>query len=206
MMTKVHPYKYPSIPRARRHGPRGYKRPRDYFRWLEDEFHFRCAYCLKRMQWAETDVWSVDHRIPQSIDPQSSCTYDNLVLTCQRCNQYKYASSNIPDPITAPYGISLRVNGATGEVEALDDLGHVLIRELRLNHSTQICMRRKMLETLPILARENLELWKKWMGFPEKLHDLGNMRPPDGNTRPEGIRDSCHERRIRGELPDWYEE
>jgi hypothetical protein len=36
------------------------------------------------------------------------------------------------------------------------------------------------------------------------LPDLDALRPPGGNTRPEGIVDSHFERRKRGELPDTY--
>lgn len=69
MIPHAHPYTYPSTPRDRRHGPKGYKQYQRYRPWLEDEFHFRCAYCLKRKAWARTDVWVVDHLVPQAADP-----------------------------------------------------------------------------------------------------------------------------------------
>lgn len=203
---RAHPYKYPSQPPRRRHGPCGYKNHHDYLPWLQDEFSFRCAYCLKRMQWAPTDTWSVDHLVPQSIDPQNVCTYDNLVFACQWCNLRKYASASVADPTMNAYGQLLRVNDTTGEVEAIQEAGTVLIRELKLNHPAQVRARRRMLEALAIFARIDVEEWKKWMSFPQDLPNLRTKKPPMGNDRPEGIVASCYERRQRGELPDWYDE
>lgn len=80
VIPNAHPYKYPSHARGRRHRPIGYKDYRDYRPWLEDEFMFRCVYCLKRQKWARTDVWSVEHLVPQVEEPPRANDYDNLVL------------------------------------------------------------------------------------------------------------------------------
>src|SRR5208337_687922 len=63
--SAAEPFAYPTEPHCRRHGPSGYTDYQSYRPWLEDEFSFRCLYCLKRMVWAPTDVWSVDHIISQ---------------------------------------------------------------------------------------------------------------------------------------------
>ena len=42
------------------------------------------------------------------------------------------------------------------------------------------------------------------MGFPEDLPDLSELRPPDGNSRPEGVAQSYSALRERGELPETY--
>lgn len=205
-MTRGHPYKYPSKPRTRRHAPRGYTNYQHQRPWLDDEFHFRCVYCLKRMQWAPTDTWSVDHLRPQALESQDGHRYENLVLACQWCNNRKYKSTSVPDPLLKPYGQSLYINERTGEAEALSDIGTILIRELQLNHPSQIRARCRYIRTLEILRREDFDEWKKWMSFPIDLPNLGAKLPPGGNDRPEGILESCYERRRRGELPDWYEE
>jgi hypothetical protein len=41
-------------------------------------------------------------------------------------------------------------------------------------------------------------------GYPKDLPDLDKPRPPDGNTRPEGIRESHLARKDRSELPEVY--
>jgi hypothetical protein len=100
----------------------------------------------------------------------------------------------------------LRVNDVTAEVESLNEDGDLLIHTLNLNHRDQLDERRNRLRNLSILAKVDLNLWKSLMGFPKNLHNLHAKKPPLGNDRPAGIRDSCDERRLRGELPDWYEE
>jgi len=45
---------------------------------------------------------------------------------------------------------------------------------------------------------------KAHLGFPDDLPDLASKRPPGGNTRPNGLNQSCFEQRKRGERPDVY--
>ena len=200
----AHPYRYPTQARRRRHGPAGYKDYRDYRPWLEDEFLFRCVYCLKRQKWARTDIWTVDHLIPQVDAPELECEYDNLVLTCQRCNSRKLAHS-VPDPVAIAYGNCLQVDDSTGEVRALSEQGEILIRVLRLNHPDHIRTRLDTLKVLSILKKCEPEEWKKKMGFPEDLPNLRRRYPPSGNTRPEGVDDSWCEKKRKGLLPEVYE-
>lgn len=200
----VHPYRYPTQVKGRRHGPSGYKSYQDFRPWLEDEFQFRCVYCLKRQKWARTDIWSVDHLVPQSLAPDLECHYDNLILSCQWCNNRKLADS-VPDPAAIAYGNCLRVDDDSGEVRALSEDGLILIRVLKLNHQDQIRTRLDTLRTLKILAIHAPNDWKRIMGFPEELPDLGRKRPPGGNSRPNGIPESYFEQHQRDELPEVYE-
>lgn len=204
MTLAPHPYRYPTEARSRRHGPAGYKRYRDYRPWLEDEFLFRCVYCLKRQKWARTDVWAVDHLIPQAEAPNLECFYDNLVLTCQWCNNRKLADS-VPDPVAVAYGNCLRVDDFSGEVRFLNEDGEILIRVLKLNYPAHIRTRLDTLSRLRIMARCAPEEWKRVMGFPEDLPNLRRKSPPNGNSRPEGLAESWYERRLRHELPEVYE-
>ena len=204
MTQSAHPYRYPTEVRARRHGPVGYKDYRDYRPWLEDEFLFRCVYCLKRQKWARTDIWSVDHLVPQAEAPELECHYGNLVLTCQWCNNRKLADA-VPDPVAVAYGNCLRVEDATAEVRPLNEDGEILIRVLKLNHPAHLRTRADRLKTLEIMARCEPEEWKKMMGFPEELPNLRRRTPPGGNTRPEGINECWYERKQRAELPEVYE-
>lgn len=200
----AHPYRYPTQPRSRRHGPAGYEDYRDYRPWLEDEFLFRCVYCLKRQKWARTDIWAVDHLIPQSEAPELECDYNNLILTCQWCNNRKLAHS-VPDPLSVPYGNCLWVDDDSGEVSALNQEGEILIRILKLNHQFQIRTRLDTLRILRVLARCEPDEWKRRMGFPEDLPDLRRKRPPSGNSRLEGLDESWLALRRRDELPEVYE-
>lgn len=53
------------------------------------------------------------------------------------------------------------------------------------------------------LAETNWPLFAEWMGFPEDLPDL-TLFPPERNTKPEGVGQSCYEKKRRGELPEVY--
>lgn len=204
MTQSLHPFRYPATPHVRRHGPQGYRDYRDYFPWLQDEFMFRCVYCLKRQVWAPTDIWSVEHIVSQADDPNRECDYENVVLACQFCNQYKSAAT-VPNPSEIAYGNCLRVDDATATVIPLNDEGRILERVLKLNHPKQINMRRRWLDILAIMARCAVDQWEKLMGFPDDLPDLKRKRPTGGNSRPDGVEHCWFERHLRGEKLKAYQ-
>jgi hypothetical protein len=53
------------------------------------------------------------------------------------------------------------------------------------------------------LKEYDYDVFLQWMGFPEDLPDLSRKAPPS-NTRPEGVKNSCHARRAQGQLPEFY--
>jgi hypothetical protein len=48
------------------------------------------------------------------------------------------------------------------------------------------------------------EQFVRLMGFPDDLPDLSLLRPPEGNSRSDGISESYNAKRGRAELPDIY--
>ena len=55
------------------------------------------------------------------------------------------------------------------------------------------------------LARQHdPALYHKLMGYQADLPDLASLRPPGGNTRAEGVEQSCFVRRETGALPETY--
>lgn len=200
-MPTVEPFAYPLQPHHRRHGPDGYTNYQRYRPWLEDEFVFRCVYCLKRMVWAPTDVWTVDHIIPQDEAKDLACVYDNLVLACQCCNRIK-SNHRVPDPCKVAYGKCLRVE-SDGAITALNNLGHRLVRDLRLDHPRYRQYRYQRLRDLRALALCDPEGYELAMGFPIDLPNLRTLQVKS-NSRPEGIEESCLAKRTRGELPKVY--
>ena len=195
------PYEYPSEPHRRRHGPAGYMEYSSYLPWLKDEFSFRCVYCLKRIVWAPTDQWVVDHVVPLAEASDLECEYDNLVLACQFCNGRK-GRKRLPDPCRVAYGRCLRVE-EDGSITAIGRPGDRLIKVLRLNHPWQVEQRRNLIKILAALARVDRELFNRLMGYPQDLCDLRKLKNPD-NRRPEGLQNCHFARRERGELPPVY--
>ncbi len=196
----VHPYAYPHDAHQRRHGPSGYAAYEKYRPWLEDEFTFRCVYCLKRTVWAPTDVWVVDHLISQREAPHLECDYDNLVFACQFCNGRK-GPNHVPDPCQVAYGDCLRVE-SDGSVTPLNPSGRRLEEVLRLNHPRRVQERLKWMRIFSVLADHDRAEFQRLMGFPAELPNLATRQCT--NHRPEGIEESYHARRQRGELPVVY--
>jgi hypothetical protein len=198
----VQPYAYPVRPHRRRHGPVGYLQYESYRPWLEDEFCFRCIYCLNRKVWAPTNIWAIDHLISQDEAPHLECEYDNLVFACQFCNQQKLAN-RVPDPCEVAYGKCLRVE-SDGTVTPLNSQGKRLVNVIRLNHPRFVDQRQNTIRVFKVLADHDRAEFQRLMGFPADLPDLSSRMPPGGNRRREGISESFLARKRRGDLPMAY--
>ena len=195
-----HCFVYPQHVPGRKHGPQGYANYEAYRDWLRDEFSFRCAYCLMRETWLRGSIgFQIDHCIPQAQHPAGTLDYDNLVYTCPWCNQAK-AGVPVPNPTEVAYGTALHVDD-DGIIQAKNALGLVLIEGLRLAHP-ELTSQRRMVLRIARLAEEknNLPVMLNLLGYPETLPNLKRKRPPAGNTRPDGIHNSCYQKHRRGEL------
>jgi hypothetical protein len=58
------------------------------------------------------------------------------------------------------------------------------------------------MEIVDLAARADPELHRKLMGFPGDLPDVARLRPPGGNSRPDGIEPSFFVRRQQEILPE----
>jgi hypothetical protein len=191
----------------RRHGPLGYLNYQSFKPWLRDGFTFRCVYCLFRERWYPNGqgAFSVDHLVPQHEAPERVCDYDDLLYACLRCNSWKQAA-RVPDPCTTPYAEYLRVR-EDGTIEGLTPEGARLIDILGLDDPQLADYRRRLLHALRriLLADEGRQsALTEWLGYPGDLPDLAALRPPGGNSRQEGLEQSCYALRQRGSLPETY--
>jgi hypothetical protein len=200
---------YPEVPHVRRHGPRGYLDHKHYKPWLRDEFSFRCVYCLCRETWFPDGeaYFGCDHVWPRSRSTGDISTYDDLVYACGMCNACKKDFPEALDFGTVALAEHLEAQ-PDGTIRALSPWGEALIDVCALNRSDLVAFRRDLRMLLELLAKRRGEaaarLRKRYFGYPDDLPDLGTLRPPGGNSRPEGITACCFERRQRGELPDSY--
>jgi hypothetical protein len=202
-------FDYPITPHQRLHGPRGYTNYQEFKPWLRDEFTFRCVFCLIRERAYPNGqaAFCVDHLVPQSQAPQRTCDYENLVYACSRCNSYKGAESSLLDPCEETYGKHLSVRD-DGMIEGLTPEGERLIALLRLDHPELTECRQLILDTLRLAAEsstpEAARVVHSLLAFPDDLPNLSLMRPPQGNTKPEGISSSYFGQRELGLLPATY--
>jgi hypothetical protein len=198
------PFQYPSKPHARRHGPQGYSKYRDYRNWLRDEFSFRCVYCLRRETWLTTPRdYQIDHFLAKSKRPDVERDYDNLVYACSECNGTK-AAKFLPSPEEIAYGDCLYVD-EKGEIHAVNgnETGKTIIEALRLDGPEYTYRRRRILETISE-ARIGSKTLHWCLGYPDVLPNLADEKKPKHNAREDGLHQSHYERRRRGELADYY--
>ena len=187
----------------RRHGPRGYADYERYRPWLRDEFAFRCVYCLLREMWGPfKGVYALDHFLPIASRPDLALEFDNLLYGCVSCNLSK-GSLETPDPLTALCDPEVTVT-EDGEVRAATAPARKLIELLRLNRPRLREFRELWIRILRLAALHDVALFQRLLGYPADLPDLSTLRPPQGNSRPDGIAQSHLARRQRGELPDTY--
>jgi hypothetical protein len=199
-------FHYAATPHVRQHGPHGYQDARSYKPWLRDELAFQCVYCLCRERWFPDgdDNMSIDHVRPRRAAPAQHSTYENLVYACCQCNASKQDAMGVLDPCEEPFGRHLEVLD-DGTIRALTPPGVALIRICRLDRPKLTAFRREILEVWRTLERrhglEAAAMHQRFFGLPANLPNLAALRPPGGNTRPQGIAQSYAERQRRGELP-----
>jgi hypothetical protein len=197
-------FRYAETPHVRRHAPQGYQDYRSYKPWLRDEFHFRCVYCLCRERWfPDGDAsFSVDHVRPRRQERGARAGYTQLVYACCQCNAAKQAAADVLDPWVEPFGRHVQV-AADGTIHDRTPQGHALIQICRLDRPKLTVFRQGMLHLWHDLRErpgsEAAALRQRFFGAPENLPHLAALRPPGGNTRPQGIAESAYARQQRGE-------
>jgi hypothetical protein len=197
------PFLYPPEPHTRRHGPQGYTDYASYLPWLRDEFSFRCVYCLLREQWGRVrGVYAIDHFQAVVHHPAKATDYDNLLYACATCNLAKGARA-VTDPLAVLTSPAVRVT-EDGVIHA-DSAGAArLIELLGLDSPESTEFRMLWIGIISLAGRHDPELYRRLMACPDDLPDLRRLRPPSGNSRPEGVGQSALARRQRGELPAGY--
>ncbi len=197
------PFTYPAVAHARRHGPQGYADYGSYRPWLRDEFAFRCVYCLIRETWGSFQgAYALDHFLPVAARPDLALGYDNLLYACVSCNLIK-GGQKTPDPLSRLIVAEVRV-AEDGGILANTAQAKKLVELLGLNRPRLREFRELWVRIVRLAALHDPPLFRRLLSYPPDLPDLSKLRPPKGNTRPEGITHSHLARRRRGELADTY--
>ncbi len=199
----MEPFDYPPTQHIRRHGPKGYASPAGFRPWVRDEFAFRCVFCLCREAWSRIPgMYEIDHFHPVAHHPGLTTDYDNLLYACATCNNIK-RDRDIPDPLNFFTAAHVDIK-ADGTMTANSAEAARLIDIIRLNNQRSREFRKMWMDIVRIVQENDLVLYRQLMGFPRDLPDLKRLKPPDGNSRPEGITQSYFELRKREELPETY--
>ena len=170
-------FDYPESRSERVHGPAGYASYESFRPWLRDEFIFRCVYCLKRETWGQvTGKFELDHFQPQSLAPDLSLDYLNLVYACRRCNSVKLNQS-VDDPLVIFSSESVVVL-PDGVIASDRPQTKRLIQQLDLNSPRLKNWRVMWMGILTLAKERDANLYKQLAGFPDDLPNLGRLRPP----------------------------
>jgi hypothetical protein len=197
------PFRYPDEPHVRKHEPKGYADYESYRPWLRDEFAFRCVYCLFREQWGLLrTAFQIDHFLPISLNPAESADYRNLVYSCATCNASK-GMQLLPDPCRVLIDGVVRVH-ENGTIHPTDPETHRLVRMLGLDDPEFTEFRLLWIGIIELARACDPELHRRLMGFPQELPQLHRLKPPDGNSSPEGLEQSYFAQRQHGTLPSIY--
>lgn len=190
------PFDYPPTERVRKHGPLGYSDPSGFRPWLRDDFDFRCVYCLRRERWdTGSAVFAIDHFVPISIRPDLALDYENLLYSCATCNLRK-GNRSIPDPMSTMISVNIAVH-ANGEIHAESRTAEIIVRALQLDSPEMTEFRATWIRVFRLAARFDPALLASLVAPPDDLPDLAALRPPGGNSRPDGAARSHFARRVR---------
>jgi hypothetical protein len=199
----ISPFRYPSSPHQRRHGPSGYADHASYRPWLRDEFTYRCVYCLLREQWGRVQgLYAIDHFLPVVHHPDKATDYDNLLYTCATCNSAKGART-VPDPTAVLTYPAVHVE-RDGTIHTSNTEAARLIELLGLDSPISVEFRRLWIGIIALAAQHDPQLHRRLLAYPDDLPDLARLEPPDGNSRPAGIVSSAFAQRQAGTLPEMY--
>jgi hypothetical protein len=89
------------------------------------------------------------------------------------------------------------IHGRTAEARRLID-------KLGLDDPDYVRFRRNWITTIRLAEQYEPDFHRELMAYLDDLPDLSSLRPPGGNSRPEGIAQSHFARRERGELETAY--
>ena len=156
-----------------------------------------------REQWGLVRAnFTIDHFLPISIYPEATVDYHKLVYACAACNCAK-GGQLLTDPCKVLLGNDVRVHD-DGTIHASKDDARRLIRLLGLDDPEFVEFRLMWLGIIELASRNNLELFQRLMGYPENLPNLSRLKPPGGNSLPEGVKESYYAQRQKGVLPATY--
>ncbi len=109
----------------------------------------------------------------------------------------------ISDPTKALVAGAVTVQ-SDGRIVGHTDEARRMVLALRMNAPDAVHFRRLWIEIITLAAGFAPDLYGRVMGYPDDLPNLARLRPPAGNTRPEGIAQSHFARRERNQLPVTY--
>ena len=147
-------------------------------------------------------TFDIDHFKPVALPPEDVRAYDNLLYACGTCNATK-GMRGVPDPTTVLLAPDVHVT-EDGVIHSKTPEAARLIDLLGLDSPPFTEFRMLWPGILALAERFDPPLSVQLLGFPDDLPNLARLRPPGGNTRPEGVATSYFAQCANGLLPLMY--
>ena len=94
--------------------------------------------------------------------------------------------------------------GPDGRIEARTPEARRIVRTLGLDDPEEAEARLLWMGIIDLAERAEPALYRRLMGYPNDLPNLTRLRPPGGNSRPEGVTASHFALRQQGQLAEIY--
>jgi hypothetical protein len=159
------------------------------------------VFCLRREVWGQVVAeFAIDHFEPVASRPDRATEYDNLLYACGACNARK-ADQFVADPLTELLAEAVAV-GPDGSIEVRTRHARRIVRVLQLDLPEMTEYRAMWIGIIQLAAKYDPDLYQRLLGFPSDLPDLLALKPPGGNTRPDGVEQSHFRCKEAGNLPE----
>jgi uncharacterized protein (TIGR02646 family) len=130
---------------------------------LVNETHGKCAYCESKL--LHIHHGDIEHVHPKSLSPEKTFEWNNLTLSCEKCNQNKSNldpdANGIIDPYLIDPELHIYFSGALA-IALTSNLGKSTIALLKLDRSELFEMRKEHQEKIGLvlesILNENLPL------------------------------------------------
>jgi hypothetical protein len=118
------------------------------------------------------------------------------------CNVAKAARLS-PNPEQVLLADDVRVHD-DGSIEGKTPDARRLIRVIGLDEPEYKDFRNLWLGIVALAKQHDPALYRTLMCYPRDLPNLASLRPPKGNSRPDGVQQSCCAARQNSLLPETY--
>ena len=117
--------------------------------------------------------------------------------------QPRQVREKVPDPMAELTSDNLGIQ-PDGSLECYSAAAEAIVLKLDLNSPEMISWRLLWIRIVELARDCDASLYERLMGFPDDPPNLGRLRPPGGNSRPDGIAGSYYALRSSGKLFPTY--
>ena len=162
IFVKIAPYRYYAKLHKRTETPKRFASYSSYRSYIFKEFCNQCVYCRKVALPSEESNFVVEHYRPRKYFPWLECEYENLYLSCTRCNSKKSSYwkdlkiERLLNPCEDVMSQHLKYEAETAK--SLSNRGKLHIRQLGISDKSATDYRRSVNKTVTFVVEQLVKL------------------------------------------------